>query len=66
MEGMSIEKYPEPKCEMALRQPTVTERLTARKRALEAQLADVNAALDALNANPGVAAIFDQVSRVVR
>jgi len=48
-----------------LRQPSVTERLKMRKDGLEKELADVNAALDALQKSPAVAAIFDQVSRVI-
>lgn len=41
-------------CGSMVRPTTVTEQLTARKEHLEQQLARVNAALEALQANPAV------------
>jgi chaperonin cofactor prefoldin len=44
---------------------TVTDRLVNEKRRLESKLADVNAALDALKANPEVAKVLTLVGKAV-
>lgn len=49
-------------CEVA---NTVTDRLANEKRRLESKLADVSAALDALNANPEVAKVLTLVGKAV-
>ena len=45
-------------------QPTIEERLLRRKSQLEADLADVNNALEALQANPEVLKIMCLISKV--
>lgn len=45
-------------------QPTIEDRLLRRKQQLEADLADINAALDALQANPEVLKIMCLISKV--
>lgn len=49
---------------MPAKMPTLTERLTFRKKDLESQLEEVNKALDALNKNPEFQSLFDLVSQV--
>jgi hypothetical protein len=53
---------PSAQCELT---NTVTDRLTSEKRRLESKLADVNAALDALAANPEVAKVLTLVGKAV-
>jgi len=46
-----------------IKMKTVRERLVDRKVFIEEQLADVNAALTALDANPGFEAVHDAIVR---
>jgi hypothetical protein len=46
------------------RNPTLTETLRARKVDLESRLADVNAALSALEENPGVENVLNLVAKI--
>ncbi len=46
------------------RQPSIEDRLLQQKNRLEANLADVNAALEALQANPEVMKIMCLISKV--
>lgn len=48
----------------SLRNATIQERLLARKQSLTRDLADVNAALDALHANPEVLKVLCLISKV--
>lgn len=48
----------------ALSQPSIEDRLLQQKNRLEANLKDVNAALDALQANPEVLKIMCLISKV--
>lgn len=45
-------------------QPTIEDRLLRRKNQLEADLTDVNAALEALQSNPEVLKIMCLISKV--
>lgn len=45
-------------------QPTIEDRLLRRKNQLEADLKDVNDALDGLKANPEVATVLRLISKV--
>lgn len=47
------------------RPPTMREQLEARKAQAEEQLARVNAALAALDANPGFEGAFDAIQKVM-
>jgi hypothetical protein len=47
-----------------LRNATIEDRLLARKQSLTRDLADVNAALDALQANPEVLKVLCLISKV--
>ena len=53
-------------CDTPMRniQPTIEDRLLRRKAQLEADLADVNNALEALQANPEVLKIMCLISKV--
>lgn len=51
-------------CEASVGPITVVDRLNQRKQRLERELADLNAAIDALNANPEVTKILALVSKV--
>ena len=56
-----------PKCETSrLEEPTVTDNLKMKKANLEKQLADVNAAIDALESNPGVEKVLNLISKTGR
>jgi hypothetical protein len=44
---------------------TINDRLQTKKLRLESELADVNSALDALNANPEIARVLTLVSKAV-
>jgi chaperonin cofactor prefoldin len=44
--------------------PTISERLTTKKRQLEEELREINHALKALTDNPELQGIFDAVSKV--
>jgi len=44
---------------------TINDRLQSKKLRLESELADVNSALDALNANPEIARVLTLVSKTV-
>lgn len=46
--------------------PTMTERLEAEKKALEARLAEVNKALTAMQSKPEIAELIDIVTKVSR
>jgi hypothetical protein len=46
------------------RQPSIEERLLQQKQRLESNLSDVNAALEALQANPEVLKIMCLISKV--
>ncbi len=46
------------------RNPTVSERLTARKAELENELAQINEAIQVMNAIPEVATVIDTLSRL--
>lgn len=48
------------------RRPSVLDDLAGQKDALEKQLADVNAAIEALNSNPEFSKCFELLSKVVR
>lgn len=48
------------------RMPTAREQLTSKKRSLEQKLGDVNAALEALDANPEIEKVLTLVGRTVR
>ena len=60
--GALCEKMPEPG--MELRRSSLTENLKSRKARLESELAGVNEAISALEANPQLQKLFDIVSRV--
>lgn len=45
--------------------PTVRENLMQRKRVLEDQLVNVNAAIAAIDSNPGVEAVMDAVGKAL-
>lgn len=49
-----------------LEEPTVTDNLKMKKAKLEKQLADVNAAIDALESNPGVEKVLNLISKTGR
>ena len=55
-------EMPQASCEI---QNTVTDRLQNQKRQLESKLADVNAALAALEANPEVCKVLTLVGKAV-
>ncbi len=47
--------------DVAYTRPTITENLTQRKQKLEEELNNVNNALDALKANPGIEEVMNLV-----
>lgn len=53
-----------PMCDSRMTQPTVEERLLRRKADLEAQLKDINSALEALQANPEILKVMCLISKV--
>jgi len=58
-----------PMWELAQKAPTrmtISQMLLAKKSALEQQLADVSAALDALRANPEIAKVVELISKATR
>ena len=61
--------YIEPLCEVATKElvkPEIKEGLLDRKNKIEKQLADINAAIDALNKNPEVARLLELVGKASR
>lgn len=58
------ENYPLASQGMPFRNPTITERLKTKKEILEANLAEVNEALEALEKNPEVSRVIDLISKV--
>lgn len=64
MQGLTRAYADTPMMEGSIRRSTLTENIKQRKEVLEAQLADLNAALAALEKNPELQSLFDIVSRV--
>ena len=63
MDDTNMPVCQEPKsCEVAT---TITDRLTSKKRKLETELAETNAALEALQANPEVARVLTLVGKAM-
>ena len=64
---MPPDQYDAGPCEVAPKDvaTTVNDRLTSKKLRLESELKDVNAALDALNANPEIARVLSLVGKAV-
>ena len=52
--------------EEPLEEPTVTDKLKMKKAKLERQLADVNAAIEALESFPGVEKVLNLISKTGR
>lgn len=66
MYGHCGEPVPTTDCKVKTYQPTLTERLKREQADLSDRLAEINAALSALEANPQVQAVLDLVQKVAR
>ena len=61
--GLDVRRPAEP---IPYRQPSIRDSLCSKRASLEAQLEDVNKAIAALDANPGVEQVLDLVSKTIR